>query len=418
VRQFKYVDAFKKAWTHDRWQIYNERKAICVDWKSPLSAEEQQRADAHWHVLVPWLGRYKQGDKRRAWHSIHRALERAALDNGVVCIPRNKNHPEYQSIRLQVADAADTARIAFLVRSPKGAPKMSRLMPNPRRIKPVARTCFVEMRDRETNEQLEADPQHPVFQRTMRVLTLVNEVNANWEITIEPYNYRAKEDEDRIRIQPVLYRVFTDDFRTHGRIYGEHQSHGKRARRSIRFDGQPSIELDYAALHPRMLYHLEGIDYQRDPYQEVRGERLLVKQLINTAINAVSKDAAISACNNAMNPKTEQGQWKTGKAREDAAQLREAYTLREGTTFKTIYAEAVERHPAIARHFGTDAGIKLLMPLDSKIALRVLYQFAKAGVPCLPLHDSFIVPASQAEELKRVMVSCYVRELGFAPVVK
>ena len=45
--------------------------------------------------------------------------------------------------------------------------------------------------------------------------------------------------------------------------------------------------------------------------------------------------------------------------------------------------------------------------LDAKIALNVVWNFAKKGIPCLPVHDSFIVAKQYKEELKTIMQHSY-----------
>lgn len=86
-------------------------------------------------------------------------------------------------------------------------------------------------------------------------------------------------------------------------------------------------------------------------------------------------------------------------------------------TFEQVYDLAVECHPQIAKHFGTDAGV-WLMRIDSEIALSILYEFAKQAIPCLCCHDSFIVPAEQEERLRTLMDEEYYDRTGFFPVVK
>lgn len=142
----------------------------------------------------------------------------------------------------------------------------------------------------------------------------------------------------------------------------------------------------------------------------------MAKQLINTAINARSKKAAISACNQAMNPFTADGERKTGKEAMDAFRLREA-AKQSGLKFADVHDDAIERHRPIAPFFGKDEGMRL-MRMDSSIAIDILYHFAKRGVPCLSVHDSFIVPANSEAELRRVMIEFYQQKTGFPPVVK
>lgn len=65
-----------------------------------------------------------------------------------------------------------------------------------------------------------------------------------------------------------LYRVFNNNsFDQGGRFYGAfYQTMPKDLRKDILINGEPTVELDYAAHHVRIPYHLEGVDYREDPY--------------------------------------------------------------------------------------------------------------------------------------------------------
>ena len=97
-----------------------------------------------------------------------------------------------------------------------------------------------------------------------------------------------------------LHRVFNNiRFDNGGRFYGGfHESMPEKLRNCIRIDGQEIVELDYAAHHLRMPYHLLEIDYQNDPYlvlSDDKKERKIYKKLCLIAINATSETKAIKA---------------------------------------------------------------------------------------------------------------------------
>jgi hypothetical protein len=215
-------------------------------------------------------------------------------------------------------------------------------------------------------------------------LELINQVNSLYEITHLKY---SEWENDFVRpprqLRPVHYVVFTERWDWHGRIYTGpygHQSLSKIERRTIEFNGYPCVELDYSAMHTRLLYHLHHIDYREDPYKlwgptTTKGQRLLAKTVIN-------------------------------KARKDA-----------GLKFGEIYDLAIERHPKIAQHFGNDAGIRL-MRVDSSIAIDIMYELAKEAIPCLCCHDSFLVPEHHGQHLRELMHKWYHAHTGFFSVVK
>jgi hypothetical protein len=90
-------------------------------------------------------------------------------------------------------------------------------------------------------------------------------VNINYIFTApltldDPDPYKQVVDFSRKR----LHRVFLD--RRHkldrgGRFYGAwYQNIPKEYRQHIMIDGAPTMELDYSALHPNLLYYHAGVD--------------------------------------------------------------------------------------------------------------------------------------------------------------
>ena len=56
--------------------------------------------------------------------------------------------------------------------------------------------------------------------------------------------------------------------------------------------------------------------------------------------------------------------------------------------------------------------------LDSRITEGILMRMTDMAIPCLPVHDSYIVPKQHEDRLRDVMVSEYRAVLGFEPVIK
>ena len=71
----------------------------------------------------------------------------------------------------------------------------------------------------------------------------------------------------------------------------------------------------------------------------------------------------------------------------------------------------VARNTPIARDIGADRGIRC-MAVDSTMAVDVLKACEKASVPCLPVHDSFIVPASYGAWMEAKMDELLTGVLG------
>jgi hypothetical protein len=151
------------------------------------------------------------------------------------------------------------------------------------------------------------------------------------------------------------------------------------------------------------------------------------KLVVNTALNAKTRNEAIAACFQEILLKNKQG-WKRGNALARARRLRAAVTeivgadkdgfyKRARNLISEIYDLAIRHHKPIAADFGEDAGASF-MRVESAVALDVLYELAQQGIPALGIHDSFVVPATCERELEAAMYECYRRRLGFNPEIK
>jgi hypothetical protein len=424
-----YRDA-AKAEQESRRQVFNDLPAFSIDFDTALTHETRRRADALFQQLQ--IAGRKIDDKRRFWQLLFRASQRAHYQNGVVMYPRNKNHPTWTSTRQQVIDAAVKAGFFDDFRSLPGAsPHMSRLQPTARLATFMASDPwtfddasieeFVELRDRESGEPIGFDIEEcPIAASVCSCLQRVNEVNARY--TIECLASDAWDRVIRRQLRPVHYAVFHTGWK-HGRIYTGsygHQNLSKLERASITFDKEPSIELDYSGYHPRILYHQKGIDFRHDPYRlwgsaTTPDLRRMAKVVLNAAINACDRKTAIAACNFGMRTRTKDGGRKQGKALREAIALSDAQR-RAGKSFAEIYDRALSRHTPIVDRFGSGIGAEL-MTEDAKIALDVLLHFATRSIPCLGIHDSFIVPRHAEAELRQVMMDFYERRFGFLPAI-
>lgn len=417
-------------WNRDKanmpkWVIYEVLPSWEVDYAATTTMETRRQADQLFERIKPFLEGYKQADKRAAVECILHAAKRAVQSNGCLRIDRNRNHRNTSEIRLQVIDAMVKAGLVHECRSKKGSPKKTRLLlliemeelieRDPWEHDPYEEKQLVFLRKRDDKTDIDFDPNHSIPSETQKRLEEINEVNRRWEITYEPFTPWS-DDEARRQLRPVHYAIFTEDFTKHGRFYTSkygHHSLRKVERRTIHFNGEPSVELDYGGMHPRMLYHLEGIPFDIDPYALLEGGELrrLVKLVVNAALNAKSPKDVISACNLRTSIKD-----KSPKKRQEARRLKKLLD-ESGMTFKEIYECAKSFHAPIAHYFGSDAGMRL-MRLDGLIALDILTHFTRKGIPCLSVHDSFLVPYTYAHELEQKMIEFYTARLGHKPIVK
>jgi hypothetical protein len=164
-----------------------------------------------------------------------------------------------------------------------------------------------------------------------------------------------------------------------GRFYGAWWQNIKGADRgSIGVGGSRSVELDYSQLHPRLLYAIAGKLTDGDAYEIEGWNRPLVKEAMNTLVNADDELSAMQSIARSIG----------GNGAFDRT--------------RTLVDQIKAKHSGIADSFGTGAGLRL-MRLDSDMAESVQLKLIGRGVVGLPIHDSFIVEERHAGILEEIM---------------
>lgn len=187
---------------------------------------------------------------------------------------------------------------------------------------------------------------------------------------------------------PEVYRVFgRGRWDRHGRLYGWWQSLPKGRRRELLINGEIAVEPDFSTLHPRILYAARGHVLRHDPYETGEFPRSEGKLALNVALNAKTMNAAAAAI-------MDKDDWEHGWD----------YT-------RNLLKAVVKRNTPIAGDIGADRGIRC-MAVDGAMAVDVLKACERAAVPCLPVHDSFIVPASKGPWMEAKMDEILTGVLG------
>lgn len=203
-----------------------------------------------------------------------------------------------------------------------------------------------------------------------------------------------------------LYRIFSRGSLTKG---GRHfrvfwQTIPKQFRNAITIDGIPTIELDYAELHPRLLYaQLDETPPDGDVYnilleQDIvttdksdpiyRQKRKIIKVLVNALIN------------------DEHGTFHL-KAPELAIL---------GMTWQQVLYRLYKKHPLLKRFKGCGKGLEF-QHIDSEVAERVMMKLMAQNIVCLPIFDSFRVQVGYETELRDAMIAAYQEVLGGIPEI-
>lgn len=178
-----------------------------------------------------------------------------------------------------------------------------------------------------------------------------------------------------------LYRIFNNrSFERGGRFYGGWwQNIPKDFRKYIEINRKTTVEVDYSGHHIRMLYALEGLAPPDDPYDISGFDRDTLKEAMMIMINSPTRLRATKKIEHMV--------------ADNSAQLIRSMT---------------ERHSQIQHHFFTSAGLSMMYK-DSQLAEKVMLEMMKRGATVLPVHDSFIVRNSYADELEQVMTEEFER---------
>jgi hypothetical protein len=229
-----------------------------------------------------------------------------------------------------------------------------------------------------------------------RVLIRVNERLRNLKLDFNYPNYRAFIEnwnfkEGRSQLQHMngdqLYRQFTDEDGSAGRLYGHWvQNCPSTLRQYLTFNRLETVELDYRSMQLYLLYGLAGASVpEGDLYQIGKFDRHWAKAVLTKSVGAETQDIAVNALRKDMQE-------------NDAQMLAKAQIL---------FDQFWERHAAVKPLLFQDQIWKQLQFLDSTIGLSVLERLMRHNITCIPIHDSFIVQTRHKNDLKIAMCEAF-----------
>lgn len=196
-----------------------------------------------------------------------------------------------------------------------------------------------------------------------------------------------------------LHRIFSrGSFKYNGRAYGAlHQGMPKHMRPFMLINGRETVELDFSGYHILMLYHKEGINYQKDPYLVCGGPELrgVFKAVGLIAINATSEQKAY------------------GAIREEL-EARKIPLPAFDRPLKTLVEMFRQAHKPIEKYLFSDAGI-WLQNFDSHVMNAILMRLMEQGILGLSVYDSVIVQKEHEGILREIMIQEYKAVMGFKP---
>lgn len=222
-----------------------------------------------------------------------------------------------------------------------------------------------------------------------------------------------------------LKRIFNNgSLRQGGRLYGGFwQAIPREHRKYIRINHMNTIEVDFSSMHISLIYWLKGLPVPEDDLYTLggfpEGTRDVVKKCLLTMINAKNRKKAMRSINERIRGYKIRAVTVNGKKVKVKKVFHEKdrIILPPGAKkIEGIIAAFEHKHEAIKDWFFTGRGVELQY-WDSQIAVEILLTLAKQGVPCLPLHDSFIVSEPQAAGLRGVMSEAFHKVTGRYPRV-
>lgn len=285
---------------------------------------------------------------------------------------------------------------------------------------------LVNLRDRNKNNLPYKDtPQTTKLRENLRDINTVNRKAI----------VQLKTSRGFTRLSTDLHAVFTEDFQQNGRLYTSrsgYQSLSEEERKDIMINHKETVELDFSGMAIKLLYATaKNQQYEADPYEKclqalqthprangalqtkTKQLRIIAKKCLLAMLNADSSVSAVSAGNNGLRKEKNR---HLKEALDECKLVGENISRR--ITIKMLHRLLKLSHKDIAEYFYTEIGLKL-MHLDSKIALDVLRHFTDQGIPCLAIHDSFIVQKEYEAELRTVMDNAYrLHSGGYSCAIK
>lgn len=228
------------------------------------------------------------------------------------------------------------------------------------------------------------------------------------------------------QVPVALTRIFNNrSWELGGRYYCHYQNFEADDRRKLLIDNERVVELDYAALHARMVYAEVGVQYpmDQDPYGEAGSlERELNKAIMLRLFNVTDLSALKSCITRSGDPKTiqthhrYQGELESyhrgdRKRAPSKPECLEGFIedVPVGTHGGTVLQKLFDVHPrfkeALEAYEG-NLGLYLQYK-DSEIMTLVLKQLLAHSVPALPVHDSVIVPVSKLQLARDAMQEAF-----------
>jgi hypothetical protein len=190
-----------------------------------------------------------------------------------------------------------------------------------------------------------------------------------------------------------LTRIYKHNYMTGGRYYSAFQGKSSQFRLNIQIDGEYVAEIDYKALHPMLLYQMEGAEAPDDPY-DTEGEfpRTAAKKAFQILINRRKPGPATNSLRYWLNR-------HRAKGKKDPVDWT-GFNIRVTNSWcERLERRLREQLSPITHYFNQGVGMQL-QHYDSMIVSNVIDYFqVKTQSIVIPIHDSFLVKQTDIKSL-------------------
>lgn len=200
------------------------------------------------------------------------------------------------------------------------------------------------------------------------------------------------------------------DYNKGGRLYADFQDMRRDARRNIKIDGEPVIELDLKSSQLTILYGITDTQMPKgDPYHVDDSPRSVVKAIVTSMIGLGHTNLTRWPSQSRKDLMDELGDGRP----MDTKTFGKLYPIRSTT------AKVLRRHPVLHHLSPGKLDWADLQFVESEVLISTILQLGeKYDIPALPIHDSIIIPRD-AEELGRVyLTDTFSKLVGRTPTVE
>lgn len=247
------------------------------------------------------------------------------------------------------------------------------------------------------------DQAHPMVQRSSEQIRDINAFVSRQTLSNCPhYQFR------RVFNQGDLPRY---DYNKGGRIISagdSYQNMSKERRSLIEVNGEPTVEIDIRCSQPTILAAKLGQPLAKGfyPYTSSVFPKTIMKSYIMQTLGSNA-------------PATVWDETLKAKYADEHYDSKDASLLQRDFPISRVKAEALKRWPLLAEWKNCQYRWGDLQFIESEVIIHTVHRLAiQYGVLALPVHDSIIIPASQADRAERVLSAAFGNFVGAPPELK